>query len=158
MFQAYDEECFKLTTRSVPSLLWGMFRSYDEPFKGLTGCQDRLWKISYLKSLNSYKFIFLSQIWPFTSAVSFGLEGSLFKLYSLHPPSVYQTHRRSADRLIYHIKWIFYIMKIWRMLKISMTKTEAMNARQWDDSACEMHVKHSVNEKYKYCFEWFHTK
>ena len=37
-------------------------------------------------------------------------------------------------------------------------KIEAMNTRQWDDSACEMHVKHSMKEEYKDWFNWFHKK
>ena len=40
-------------------------------------------------------------------------------------------------------------MKILKILEFSMMKIEAMNSRQWDDSACEMHVKHSMNEEYK---------
>ena len=45
-------------------------------------------KVFLLETLNFYKFIFLLPSCPYTSAVSFGSEGSLFNFYSLHP----QTH------------------------------------------------------------------
>jgi hypothetical protein len=44
-------------------------------------------------------------------------------------------------------KWLYwtYFFKI----AVLLIETQGLNIRKYFDSACEIHVKHSVNEEYK---------
>ena len=118
VFQAYDEDCSNLTMRSVAILWWALLNP---------NCMvGQTLKVFLLETLNFYKFIFLLPSCSYTSAVSFGSEGSLFKFYSLHPPPVYHTHRRSADLLIYQIEWICCIIK-------NLTNSRIFGDEYWGD-------------------------